>query len=76
VPRVHIPGIGWTGVISMWCASSLLDGDAQALGSRARSLPPNADVPSPAARTEFQPLSLEASLSFPEDVNRAKWLLY
>ena len=24
MPRVHVPVIGWTGVISMWCASSLL----------------------------------------------------
>jgi len=49
-----------------------LVGEAQALGSRPRSLAPDADAPSPAARTEFQPLSLEASLSFPEDVNRAR----
>jgi hypothetical protein len=24
VPRVHVPVIRWTGVVSMWCASSLL----------------------------------------------------
>ena len=26
MPRVHVPVIRWTGVVSMWCASSLLDG--------------------------------------------------
>ena len=25
MPRVHVPVIRWTGVVSMWCASSLLD---------------------------------------------------
>jgi hypothetical protein len=47
-------------------------GEAQALGSRAGSLPAHADASSSAARTEFQSVSLEASLSIPEDVNRAK----
>ena len=28
MPRVRVPDIGWTGVVSMWCASSLLDGSA------------------------------------------------
>jgi hypothetical protein len=27
VPRVHVPVIRWTGVVRMWCASSLLDGE-------------------------------------------------
>ena len=26
MPRLHVPVIRWTGVVSMWCASSLLDG--------------------------------------------------
>ncbi|MGO9269777.1 MAG: hypothetical protein ACLQOO_05900, partial [Terriglobia bacterium] len=25
VPRVRVPNFGWTGVVSMWCASSPLD---------------------------------------------------
>jgi len=28
VPRVRVPKPGWTGVVSMWCASSLLGGKA------------------------------------------------
>lgn len=32
----------------------------------------HAEAPCPAARVESQPLSLETSLSFPEDINRAK----
>src|SRR2546422_7764854 len=42
--------------------NGVLFGEAQALGSRARSLAPHANAPSPAARTEFQPVPLEASL--------------
>jgi len=40
------------------------------LSARARSVAADAATPSAAARTEFQPVPLEASLSFPEDVNR------
>ena len=50
-------------------------GEAQALGSCARSFAAHAEAPSPAARTEFQFVSPEASLAFFEDVNRARWLL-
>jgi hypothetical protein len=46
-------------------------GEAQALGSRARSFAAHPDASSPAARLEFQSVSSEASLSFLEDVNRA-----
>ena len=52
--------------------NGFLFGEAQALGSGARSLAPDADTPSPAAWTEFQPVSLEALLPFSKDVNRAK----
>jgi hypothetical protein len=42
VPRVHVPGIGWTGVVSMARASSLLDGaaltESQATGKPHRTL--------------------------------------
>ena len=50
-------------------------GEAQALGSRARSFAAHPDPSSPAARLEFQSVSSEASLPFLEDVNRARWLL-
>ena len=34
MPRVHAPVIRWTGVVSMWCASSLLDGSSFLRGNR------------------------------------------
>src|SRR5579883_2368356 len=46
-------------------------GEAQALGSCARSLAAHAGASSPAARTEFQSVSLVASLALLKDVNRA-----
>jgi Transposase domain (DUF772) len=46
-----------------------------ALGSRARSLAAHADASSSAARIEFQYVSVETSPPFPEDVNRARWIL-
>ena len=66
------------GISAMALSASPLDrnvvlfGEAQAFGSGARSLAPNADAPSLAARPEHQPVPLEASLPLPEDVNRAK----
>ena len=43
----------------------------EALGTRPRSLVAHAGASSPAARIEFQSVSLETSPPFPEDVNRA-----
>src|SRR5208337_4515913 len=50
----------------------LLFGQTQALGARPGPQPAAAGTASPAARPEFQSVSLEASLPFPKDVNRAK----
>src|ERR1700687_458771 len=49
--------------------------EAQTLGPRARPLAVHPEASTPVARIEFQSLSLEASLPFLEDVNRARWLL-
>ena len=46
------------------------------LSARARPVAAHAAAPSPAAWTEFQPVSLEASSHFPEDVNRARPFRY
>src|SRR5579862_820525 len=50
-------------------------GESQALGSCAGSLAAHAEASSSAARTEFQSVPPEASPTFLEDVNRARWLL-
>jgi hypothetical protein len=50
----------------------VLLGQTKTLGSRTRSIPAHANAPSPAARIEFQSVSVETSPPFPEDVNRAK----
>ena len=47
-------------------------GEAQALGPCAGPLAAHPKAPSPAARFEFQSVSPEASLTFLEDVNRAR----
>lgn len=52
--------------------NGVLFGEALALRSRARMVAVHEATPGAAARTQFQPVSLEASLPFPKDVNRAK----
>jgi hypothetical protein len=47
-------------------------GETQALGPCARSLAARAEAPSPVTRIGFQFVPSEASLTFLEDVNRAK----
>src|SRR6266403_945197 len=49
----------------------VLFGQTKTLGSRPRSLAAYADASSPAARIEFQSVSVETSPPFLEDVNRA-----
>jgi hypothetical protein len=50
----------------------VLFGETQALGSRSRPVASNAGAPGPVARLDCQSVSPVASLSFLEDVNRAK----
>jgi hypothetical protein len=50
-------------------------GETHALGSRARPLAAYAEASGLAARTEFQSVSLETSLPFLEDANRASIIL-
>jgi hypothetical protein len=50
-------------------------GEAQAFGPRVRPLAADAEASSSAARIESQSVSLETSLPFLEDVNRATSLL-
>src|ERR1019366_5837848 len=47
-------------------------GETQTLGPCARPLAAHAEAPSPPARIEFQSVPPEASLTFLEDVNRAR----
>jgi len=74
VPRCEAPSRAGPTVAGP-CREPVLFCQTKTLGSRPRSLPAHADASSPAARIEFQSVSVETSPFFPEDVNRARWFL-